>query len=251
MRGEPGLLTGGMERGVGRTRSGLLVPSAFDPSDIPDLVFWIDASNTTSLPEVADNTAISTWNDLSVTGAHLASSGSARPTYQVAEQNGRAVVRLDGTDDQMDSSIVPTTAVDDWTIFAVFKAASDGQNNAGTLFAAEDGDGYGFCTHSGKFAGFMPGIAFNDTTTNSDTSWHVHGLERDGGTATYYLDAATLSPTNTNTPGAPGTGFLLGDDGSTVRHFHGDVAEILIYDAPLTAGQRSQVFAYLMAKWGI
>lgn len=61
-----------------------------------DVLLDIDPANFTGL---VDGDPIATGQDSSGNGRHMTAAGSARPTWQTAELDGKAVARFDGTDD--------------------------------------------------------------------------------------------------------------------------------------------------------
>ena len=73
------------------------VRNSFEPTDIANCKFWVDASHITGLN---DGDTVTTWNDLSGQGNHITQATAGyKPIYKTNIINGKPAVRFDGTDD--------------------------------------------------------------------------------------------------------------------------------------------------------
>jgi len=96
--------------------------SFVNPTSIPGLKLWLDASQITGL---SDGDSVTNWFDLSGnTNDFSQSTASKRPLYKTAVQNGLPGVLADGVDDIMESASVNWGAYDKATVFCVFKNPS-------------------------------------------------------------------------------------------------------------------------------
>jgi hypothetical protein len=252
----------------------------FSPAIISGLTGWWDASDSATLFDattggsaVAADGGVARWEDKSGNGRHWfqATSGQ-RPARKASVRNSLDVIRLDGSDDRMQSSAsTPTawqwqdiTTTTTWSAFAVAKAASisnDGSGNSvntNQQLVGEAGSSNSafFFRSSGLVGGFVFGTGFSfQTATVSYTAneWRAFSLVFD--TASEFavrVDGGT--PGTFSTPTQP---YFLGDypwlgfTPNGVAHFNGDIAEIIFYNVALSAGDREAVESYLMDKWAI
>jgi hypothetical protein len=79
----------------------------------------------------------------------------------------------------------------------------------------------------------------------------MYGIASTSGEFTARLNGAIQYPTATNTVGWTAAGsFTLGKT-PDLLYFDGYVAEMILFDRVLSAGERSLVHTYLMDKYGI
>jgi hypothetical protein len=230
-------------------RAGLLVAAAgpsFDPSTISGLEIWLKGNDLVG----ADGAAIATWADASGNGrdATQATAGF-RPLKKVAVLNGKNVARFDGTDDIMgmgDLTAGPflTGAA---SVFVVVTINTDVEWSAyatdatGDFFLHNSGNSY-FGAHRAD----RPNMgAFGMPTTGS----HLVTIESSASSYDIRLDGVAVHSEAANfTSGAP----IVTVGGATGGGLlNGDVAELLVYSAVLSAGNRAAVEAYLQTKYGL
>jgi hypothetical protein len=81
---------------------------AFDPTNITGLAAWFDASDAATLftdtagvtPVSSDEDLVRRWEDKSGEGVVVTEATNA-PAYRTAVQDGKSIVRFDGTDDKL------------------------------------------------------------------------------------------------------------------------------------------------------
>jgi len=81
--------------------SRLVAKTAFRPTDIPNLILWLDGAdpNGTGV-QPANGTAIATWTDKSGQGNNVTqSTGANQPLFQTNQQNGKPGLTFDGSND--------------------------------------------------------------------------------------------------------------------------------------------------------
>jgi hypothetical protein len=201
---------------------------------------WTDVT-----PAAADADPVGVWQDQSGNGRNVTQATAGfRPLLKLAVQNGRSVVRFDGTNDFL-ATATPTLN-QPLSIFVVGKLSAAGQVLVdGNAVGAGETAIYTAVAQS-NYTMFAGSAA--DTGTAFDTSYHTLSALFSGTSSFFRKD---LSQTGALNPGT-GTmaGFVLGAGAAGISLFlNGDLAEVLIYNATLTAGQFSQVDRYLKAKW--
>lgn len=239
------------------------------PPSIANLALWFDATMGSTLHQDSAKTTlvsasgnpVGAWTDRVASLGAFQSTAAKRPTYITDGSGGLGIVRFDGSSSllQSTSTISLTTPS---TIFAVVRntTTTDGVggvfSHAGTsipgvgLYAAARNqyvvDGAGAYdlnsanTSKSLYPLWVVTLTYPGSSTNG-TSIYLNGI---------------LEETFATTGGAsiyPGSA-LIQIGGRTwgnipARLFGGDIGEIIVYNALLSASQRARVEAYLMAKW--
>jgi hypothetical protein len=221
-----------MPTALGTIASHRTAPAPTGPPVTTGMVGWWDASTLA----LADGATVTSWPDNSGAGRHM-TPVAAGPILKTAVQNGKSVVRFDGTDRILQAAgsiVVPQH------VFAVAKYAAATMPSYNGLFT-----GSGASDQDILFIG------------SGGTKWYAAG-----GTYTYHkdgvLDATLTAPMNAFAVMSMSNptlwyGYLqfqIGNDrGNAGRYWNGDVAELIVYDRVLSTVERQQVEAYLTAKW--
>jgi hypothetical protein len=241
-----------------------MATDGFDPLSISGLQFWVDANDSATLYTdftlttlaVSDGDVIGGWKDKSGNSRNaLQTDGAKKPMLKIAIQNGRNVVRTDGSNDLLDLAY-NTNGLAGFTLIYVVKKQS--------------GTNYGGITNYPNTVGF---VIFGDAT-----AWNLGGRTQTGG-ANYYAASATADPTLAHvfsgtygtsinaytdgvlgTPAGPvspagtlvcGTAWMIGPTTAIPSAFTAtNYCEILMYNSELSGANRQLVEAYLKAKWG-
>lgn len=239
--------------------SGVWQPAAagsFDPIDLSPSAWWkADAL------ALANNDPVGTWTDSSGNSRNLTQATSAkRPTYKTAIQNGKPVVRFDGTDDVMRAAgFVPLNANGTaLTGFIVMAAANTTQGHPLSTRSGSDGfivrTNSTASTHWGYFA--IGGGSATDAVTQ--TTWHVlefvcvlttlgsAGSMRSGhdGIMNAVVNTAPVITASAQT----GVDVGAQNEGAG-NHLAGDIGEILLYPTALSDADRANVESHLRTKW--
>lgn len=201
-----------------------------------------------------DGDTISQWDDSSGNARHATqATGANQPTLQTAEINSLPVVRFDGTSDTLiTSSFAPRASPTGVTMFAVSKlpvagatfgeiATWGGTNtvdlryhNALTLASFQAGGGNPVSNQSAGIFRVLTG-RFTDATNLA--------LLRDNGTP--FTAAATDAPLTSSRT------LRLGSNGAGGFFMAGDIAEVILFDEPLSDANVTLVETYLASKYAI
>jgi hypothetical protein len=260
----------------------LAAPGIGDPTDLPGTVLWLDADDVDG--DFSSGGAFvggTTWVDKSAAGgAHATQSQDARlPVVVAGVQNGRSVVRFDGSNDFMDIAAGAAgmlNGVDGATVFAVVMSAGSTPQTQRALMISTDISGRtraglnlydGFGTSLGGSGDF--GVAgrrldsdpyqrIEGGTAAFGLFYHFHStLDYSSGTLSLYSRGTKLfSAANFQTPGSASptdsANIRIGADADFCNcrgWFRGDIAELIVYDRVLTGGERGQVEGYFDVKW--
>ncbi|HEO64457.1 MAG TPA: hypothetical protein ENI73_01165 [Spirochaetes bacterium] len=226
------------------------------PDAISGLKLWLkaDAGITTA-------TGVSNWADQSGNGNNATQgTGSSQPAFIASEPtlNNQAVVRFDGTNDFMTMPEFMNSSQP--TLIIVGKSASGASQRffhdyGGVLYDREITIWYRF--------GLGYEFAIKDTSLNwisqvngSTLSYFIGTNIVIGTSINVYYNGAMLSASNagynTTTTWTTGPPPTLGKfSGSSTNYLNGDIAEIIIYNNPISNADRLGVESYLSKKYGI
>lgn len=237
----------------GPQRRGLLrVPALSLPNaDLKltsDGPFWQDSARTT--PAVADGDPIGAWDDTSGNNRHaLQATAGKRPLLKLGIVNGKPVVRFDGTDDTLVSTIVAAAAQ---TVVLVTKKRSAVSvatrsifsfNGVSVLATDSDVDATGFWWFANQAAGstIIGGDAAQwNIITISFASTASCVIRLNGGAGVAFDPIDTYAGI---------TDFNLATNG--LQYIDSDIAEAHQYDPNLSLSELNAVGAFLGARYGV
>jgi hypothetical protein len=233
---------------------------------------WLDAADASTITESGG--AVSQWNDKSGNQREANQDDSDRkPLVVSAEQNGRAVVRFDGSNHFM--SLAKSNDIGrnlgGMSIVAVRRCASLPTTardilriNIATSRVSRVFFGVGFSSGKANVGGRRPDSSSfqsisstdNVSTTlfeiqsgvydyaNSDLRLHVNGS---------LAASSTTFHANGLSDDTPSLGVWLGANATTSisTHFDGDIGEILAVPTAVSVGTRQKIEGYLAHKWGL
>lgn len=225
----------------------LLCPraSGFNPKSLPGFVYWLDASQSST---ITVSTGVSEWRDAGGSSIKAAQvTANAQPAYQTAAQNGKNAVYFDGTNDNMSlgnlSASFPTAAT---AIFAYKPNAND------TYSVYTDSDNNAFWAYpTGRtYIGTFKTTRLNNVAsplmpTNSGA---VVAIMSSSSAYRVYVNDTLAHDVAADF--AAGTNHRLGQNNLGTQ-FKGWMYEALFYSSALSASQLSAANKYLKAKWGL
>ena len=238
------------------------VAAAFDPKSISGLFIWLKADAGVT----ADGSnAVSAWADQSGSGNNFAQSTStAKPTLTANAQNNKPAIVFDGTSDHMISG---SMTFGEWSMFAVVSKNWQTATYSGLWrhgFVSNAGRGF-FTSASANFdwqasefiavgngyiAGQKPLIAGpHSNPTNGSYQLVSAGV----GTSSFLRrNSSSVARFTNNFAGTSASAvFAIGtfDALYATDFWVGGIAELLMYNSVLSAGNISKVEDYLKAKW--
>lgn len=224
----------------------------FAPTDLSNLLLWLDAADTASITESGG--LVSSWNDKSGNGHHATqSTGTRKPVTNSRTVNGLNCLDFDGTNDYL---ILPSglygLTTGNSNMFIV--AAHDNLDRLDPLVVGAGTAGLYGIYPSSSGTGLI--WVFHDTygsrinaTGFTTTDQHLFQHRRATGSYYFKLDEdAEVSDTAVN---ITMTLLRIGLNDSSTNYADIRMCEILIYGNDLSAGDRTLVRDYLKNKWGI
>lgn len=225
---------------------------SFDPYVYGTPRLWLDSRWVSGVgtPNPADNTALTTWKDLSTNGYDLTQATSTkRPLFysstKKTDRRSQPVVKFDGTDDFLANTAATSTA-QPLTVYMVLSQDSVAVGSGCVLF--EHSTGGTTIQH-----GLGSGLQLNFYAGTSQTGSTVSGVAQVI-TAQVFNGASSLIgeylggdiPLNPGT-GSTGTGFTMGSERTQFAglFFKGWFACVVVYTAAHSAATRELIMADL------
>lgn len=238
----PGVLAATMVTAV--TPAAQTKQAGWTPLDIPNLWLWLSADAL----GLSDGNAVSAWADRSGNGRDFGqATGDNQPTYQTNVQSGLPVVRFDGTNDLLTSDATQSLAQPCTYFFVASRTGNLTAFNVlltqstETLAAGFDNTADEWYTYDGTTIRTRAGTsnAFHILTAQFGANGDL--MRTDGTQSTVVLadvDATTLT-------------FDIGATNAAGAPLAGDIGEMIVYNALLSAAQIGTVETWLSGKWGI
>ena len=229
----------------------------FVPTSVSGCTLWLDAAD----PNTLSGLSVTTWRDKSGVGNNASS--SSPPTQ--GTYNGYPVVNFNGSSQFMTSSnTVPLTT---HTLIAVHRPAVINGNLQGntSLFRFQASSGpyvvfpymqnttpRGYIT-SADGAGVGSIDSDNSTLVENSviTAFNIIIAVISSGSQTIFRNGTQQSSDTKTLTGGTSSNLTIGSTNGTAQFYQGSLAEMIVYNANLTAVQRQQVEGYLAWKWGL
>jgi hypothetical protein len=223
----------------------------FTPTKIAGCQLWLDASDATT---ISIGTGVSQWNDKSGNARHaMQATGASQPAYITAGKNGLNIVRFDGSNDGVEGAY---TELSQCTIFVVainnsgdfgrvFTQVTTGQTddfNIGIIPILRKGASNELSIYNASIANFQADVVYDNT-------WKLMKHER--GATNTTLKIGALSSTVANSAIGTVDRYRLGFNTSSNAQMNGDIAEVVVYNSVLSAGDTTLIETYLNDKWAI
>jgi hypothetical protein len=232
-----------------------------DPTDIAGCVGWYDAADTATISQLTAGKC-DQWDDKSGSGRNFGQAGAStlRPSTGVDSQNGLNVLTFDGGDYLFRSSsflysLVTTSVfiVADYTTTGNAALFSEGRS---TNANGEYGSPRIISSNLSAYQQNDDGSdEYNISSDNFATGgYHIARFQDSGTVASLCVDGGTVTSSasyarGTFTPNRTAIGARFRN--TIDLHFTGKIAEIVIYNSVLSAGDITLVEDYLTDKWGL
>ncbi len=212
----------------------------FLPTDIANLVLWLDASDASTI--TLNGADVSQWDDKSGQGNHATQSESTdQPLYNLAAVNGLNVVEFDGVSETMGNDAGPAIASQPETQVITWSMESGATSATRRIIAGANNVLIG--PYQETYRSFTG--AFIEGSTITLERVLISSLVQDGGGAELFEDGVSQGTTALNT--TTGTGYELASRAAT-DFVHGFCCEVCIYSAALSTEDRETVESYLK-RW--
>ena len=230
------------------------------------LTLWLDAGTITGMNDGQAFVSGDSWADSSGNN-YDASFSLGAPAYVASSLNGQAAVSFDGASQFNYAGAIGASGADDWTIFIVMKQTGDGSTNDRTFHFGDQttltgGASVSLDTSQGSGIGprYNNGNKIFNEVLGLDT-YRIAALQMPTGgsynSVDYWRDgtAGTVKGNGgANTTNLVDEGYTLGGQnfgGGSLGYLTGDIAELIMYDRVLTAGELNTVGYYLEDKYAL
>lgn len=217
---------------------------------------WLKADQGVTLD---GNGRVSQWNDQSTIARHVTQSvTSQRPLYIASAQNGKPGIQfVTSRQDILESTT--STGIDDCSIFTVMRLdGSDATEDLIISIAKGNDLGRGRFLYrpssSTKINFATWGNDFTSGTIDYDTgNYHVIGVTLSGLSLTLFRDTTVQTGVIASNPVLTSQSYW-GIGGSSITGFGNyysncTISEVIIYDRAVSTNERTQITAYLKARW--
>lgn len=221
------------------------------PSVLSGSVAWFDAADAGT---VTTNGAgqVTLWANKGTSGSALDAvqiTAGVGPTLQTNALNGRAVLSVNGTSALWTQNNLGISGNQDRTLFVV-----GCRKNNGSIFFAHEGPtsannlAFGISSETSLLFNYTWGndITFALRTTNTYEIYDFM-IASNNGTANLISNGVISSASKTLAPNTTDSRLYLGSRPG--QSSQGNLAEVIVFNRALTAAERTQVEAYLQAKW--
>lgn len=242
-----------MPRGVSRTDETNLQGRLWQPSILRPTL-WLDAADQSTITVA---TGVSEWRDKSGSGNNFAqATAGSQPAYTIGTVDGKNVVSFDGTKSLARGTI--TFGDGDGSLYVVGNRT--GRQNLFNVAVLLARAGSRTRTILFDFTGTRSWGTYTSvevrspSTTTVGTTYDIFELFSNGTANTYDFFRAGLSEgtagvVNVNTVFTVTTSYIGNDQyGSAL---HGNIAEVLFFDARNSESERQKIEGYLAWKWNI
>jgi hypothetical protein len=188
------------------------------------------------------------WDDLSGNDRHATQAiGTNQPAIIASALNGRQVRRFDGVDDFLETAAV--SIAQPYTTYVVYRCTAIGQQIvvAGSNVATTAG-GVNLIIHrsASDNSGINAGTLYGPFSVN--TSWQIFGTLANGASSRVYRNGVMSAAGDA---GTNSISLLRIGRSSLAAYFNGDIAEVLVFPAALSAENRRRIEGYLSVKYNI
>ncbi len=214
-----------------------------------DGALWQDSARTT--PATADGALVGAWDDLSGAGRHLLQATNAdRPALKLSIQNGKPIVRLDGSVTFLQAAF---TLVQPEHVFIVYKSRVIGAGNFNDcVFDGANNQSMGLYSNTVPQTVIYGGLSlvYNANVCNGVFGQITALFNSAGGvTASYIRENGVTRVTGDPSNLRNASGLTLGAQAINFRNSQVDIAEVLIYNAVKSAADEASIEAYLKNYW--
>jgi hypothetical protein len=232
------------------------------PTDFSSLALWFTAKDTNSV--ILSGSNGQQWRDKSQFNRHIsAPAANNRPLWVPSATDGFPLLRFDGVDDILSTSITGTNGLQRVTILAIFRFAEASGEDMPIILgnSLSTGDKRGLY-RGGTTIGFSS--YFRDILSSSYSAdiggiFHLWELWNTALSGTNHLFLGQDGINNSYTPNNGGTlslttnGFSVGSWITGISQYASqiDVREILVFSDSLSTPNLQKAEGYLMHQWNM
>jgi hypothetical protein len=222
--------------------SNTVTPSAplFDPGTLSPVAWY----KPETLSALSDGASVTSWPDSSG-NSHAAANGnsSQQPIYKTAIQNGKAVVRFDGTNDILSTGAFTLNRPTHIFIVCVWRTSTADSTAIDGVAAAQ-------CLirqQGTRTINLFAGADLNGPASVTDV-WRQYAILSNSTTSEIRVDGGSATTGNAGTQNAGG--IVMGARSGPSSPGAVDIGEVIVFSSALNTTDRQNVEGYLRARWG-
>ena len=224
--------------------------TGFDPRSIAGLSLWLDAADAST---ITVGTGVSQWRDKSTNGSlWTQGTGNNQPATGAQTLAGRNVLVFDGSNDTLAATAPFAVTTTPFSLFVVQRVIST--TNFGHTITAADGSGFALRQNATTGQAQSQANAGQTLATHGSSgvgvTQIVEMLFPAGGPNAWAINGTTVSVTDTTTAPTLTGNWVLGGRSSSL-YANVWIAEVIAYNALLSAAQCLAARRGLAGKWGV
>jgi hypothetical protein len=222
------------------------------PDKIPgiNIATWFDAMESSSV--ILDGTTVSQWSDISGNNRHATQATKAnQPTYTPDGLNGKPVLMFDGVDDRLVTASTTLGITNSASLIVVARTSSRTPPEQGVAGSDSLTNRFGLFITGTNAMRWNPISGTNTVQETSVTGAQILAGTAQSGNSALFRNGTSIATGTAATGTMDNTPFNIGNmlQGTTLPHFSGPIAEVLVLPLSLSTTNRQLLEGYLAWKW--
>jgi hypothetical protein len=225
--------------------------AAWTPAALgPALALWLDAADASTI--TLNGSTVSQWNDKSVNGRNASQATAAnQPTYTAVGLGGKPVVTFDGADDRLVTASTTLGITNSASLIVVAQTSSRSPPEQGVVGSDSLTNRFGLFITGTNAMRWNPISGTSTIEATSVTGAQILVGTAQSGNSALFRNGASIATGTAATVTMVSTPFNIGNmlPGTTLPHFSGPIAEVLVLPSSLSTADRQLLEGYLAWKW--
>jgi hypothetical protein len=223
------------------------------PDKIPgiNIAAWFSTMESGSV--ILDGTTASQWSDISGNNRHVTQAIKAnQPTYTPDGLNGKPVLTFDGVNDRLVTASTTLGITNSASLIVVAQLSSRTPPEQGIAGSDSLTNRFGFFITGSNTMRWNP-ISTSTVEATSVTGAQILVGTTQPGNSALFRNGSSIPATGTGATVMADAPFNIGNmlPGTTLPHFSGPIAEVLVLPSSLFTTDRQQFEGYFAWRWGL
>jgi hypothetical protein len=222
------------------------------PDKIPgiNIAAWFSTMESGSV--ILDGTTASQWSDISGNNRHATQATKEnQPTYTPDGLNGKPVLTFDGVNDRLVTASTTLGITNSASLIVVAQLSSRTPPEQGIAGSDSLTNRFGFFITGSNTMRWNPIAGTNTIEATSVTGAQILVGTAQSGNSALFRNGTSIATGTAATVTMANTPFNIGNmlPGTTIPHFSGPIAEVLVLPSFLSTTDRQHLEGYLAWKW--
>jgi hypothetical protein len=216
------------------------------------LALWLDADDASTL--TLNGSTVSQWNDKSGNARHVSQATAAnQPTLTASGLNGKPVVTFDGVNDRLVTASTTLGITNSASLIVVAQPSSRTPPEQGIAGSDSLTNRFGLFITGSNAMRWNPISGGSTVQAISVTGAQILVGTAQSGNSALFRNGTSIATGTAATATMENTPFNIGNmlPGTTLPHFSGPIAEVLVLPSSLSTTDRQLLEGYLAWKWGL